>query len=289
MRLLWHDFRYGWRTLRNSPGFAALTVLTLALGIAVNTTVFSWIHAVLLSPLPGTHTGGRLVAVESNERSGEGHNISYPDYRDYRDHSKSLEGITVTWDLLAFLRRAARSRRARTWRNGGIRLLRGAGSAPGIRTLVRGQGVRRSGRLVSCRCDRRRLLAQVFPWRCQGCGSRGARQRPRDDRDWRNSAGVRRGNSGRQCGFMGPHDDGRGTGRHRLGLPHAARVPTLAVVRAAEAGSHAGAGEWRDASAGGRVGAHLPGDEPAHERQTAAGKPSQRRRAGVPGRLRCAS
>ena len=103
MRLLWHDLRYGWRTLRNSPGFAALTVFTLALGIAANTTVFSWLDAVLLRPLPGTHTGGRLVAVESNERSGEGHNISYPDYRDFREYSKSLEGITVTWDLLPFL------------------------------------------------------------------------------------------------------------------------------------------------------------------------------------------
>ena len=102
MGLLWYDFRYGWRMLRNSPGFAALTVLTLALGIAANTTVFSWIRAVLLSPLPGTHAGGCLVAVESNERSGEGHNISILDYRDYRDHSKSLEGITVTWDLLPF-------------------------------------------------------------------------------------------------------------------------------------------------------------------------------------------
>jgi predicted permease len=102
MRLLWRDFRYGWRMLRKSPGFSALTVITLALGIAANTTVFSWTHAVLLSPLPGTNAGGRLVAVESNERSGEGHNISYPDYGDYRDHSKSLEGITVTWDLLPF-------------------------------------------------------------------------------------------------------------------------------------------------------------------------------------------
>jgi len=102
MRFLWHDLSYGWRALRSSPGFSALTVFTLALGIAANTTVFSWIHAVLLSPLPGTHAGGRLVAVESNERSGEGHNISYSDYRDYRDHSKSLEGITVTWDLLPF-------------------------------------------------------------------------------------------------------------------------------------------------------------------------------------------
>ena len=102
MQLVWRDFGYAWRLLRNSPGFATLAILTLALGIAANTTVFSWIHAVLLNPLPGTHAGGRLVAVESNERSGEGHNISVPDYRDFRDHAKSLGGITVTWDLLPF-------------------------------------------------------------------------------------------------------------------------------------------------------------------------------------------
>lgn len=45
--MLWHDFRYGWRMLRQSPTFAALTILTLAVGIAANTTVFSWIHAVV--------------------------------------------------------------------------------------------------------------------------------------------------------------------------------------------------------------------------------------------------
>ena len=165
MRLLWREFRYGWRGLRQSPGFAALAILTLAVGIAANTTVFSWIHAVLLSPLPGTHAGGRLVAVESNERSGEGHNISVPGLPRLprslevarRDHSNVGSA--------SFLRRAARSPGACPWRNGGIRLLPGAGSARGTGSLVRGQGVRRPGRLVSRGCDRRPLLAQVFPCR----------------------------------------------------------------------------------------------------------------------------
>ena len=88
MRTLHQDLRYGIRVLWSSPGFTAGAVLTLALAIAVNTTVFSWIDTILLHPLPGVGDGGRLVTFESVEPTGEGHNISYADYRDYRDTLK---------------------------------------------------------------------------------------------------------------------------------------------------------------------------------------------------------
>jgi len=59
------DLPYGLRTMRNAPTFTFVAVLTLALGIAANTTVFSWIHSVLLNPLPGAGKPESVFALES--------------------------------------------------------------------------------------------------------------------------------------------------------------------------------------------------------------------------------
>jgi len=96
MRTLLKDLRYGVRVLRNSPGFTAAAVITLALGIAANTVVFGWIDALLVHPLPGVSNGNRLAALETVSPSGEFSTTSWRDYRDYRDSLKLVSGLAAS-------------------------------------------------------------------------------------------------------------------------------------------------------------------------------------------------
>lgn len=87
------DCRYGFRTLAKNPGFTAVVLASLALGIGANTTTFSWIDGFVLRPIKGVTNGNELVALQTVAPSGELLLSSYPDYRDYRDSSGLLAGI----------------------------------------------------------------------------------------------------------------------------------------------------------------------------------------------------
>ncbi len=89
MRTLWQDIRYGVRMLRKTPGFTAIALLTLALGIGANTAIFTLINAMLLKSLPGVKDPQRLVLVTDNGWP----NLNYPLYEHLRDNCESLSGL----------------------------------------------------------------------------------------------------------------------------------------------------------------------------------------------------
>ena len=97
MRNLWKDLTFALRLLQSSPGFAVVAVLTLALGIAANTTVFSWMDELLFRPFPGSSEGQQLAVLEMvTAGAPNGANqTSYLDYLDYRDHLKSISGLAL--------------------------------------------------------------------------------------------------------------------------------------------------------------------------------------------------
>ncbi len=99
MNTLLQDIKYALRMLRRSPGFAAIAILTLALGIGANTAIFSVVDAVLLKPLPYTQPN-RIAAVWGTQtKMGENSRaISFPDFRDLQAQNHVFEHIAVYTD-----------------------------------------------------------------------------------------------------------------------------------------------------------------------------------------------
>lgn len=98
----WSDFRYAVRTLRQRPGFAAVALLTLALGIGATTLMFTLVNGVLLKPLPFAEPD-KVVAVngESADWNAEAfgkQNLAYLDYVDFARESSSVDLAAVLFD-----------------------------------------------------------------------------------------------------------------------------------------------------------------------------------------------
>ncbi|MGA3203589.1 MAG: ABC transporter permease, partial [Bryobacteraceae bacterium] len=99
---LWRDLRYALRTLRKSPGFTIVALLTLALGIGANTAMFSIVYGVLLRPLPYKDPSRLIVLNETNARVGKV-SVSYPNFEDWRQQSRAFSQmaavISVSFNL----------------------------------------------------------------------------------------------------------------------------------------------------------------------------------------------
>jgi predicted permease len=92
MTSFWQDMRYGLRVLGKNPGFTAIAVLTLALGIGANTALFSVVNGVLLNPLPYPNAD-QLVAVYAKSTGFERSSITYPNFLDWQKDSHSFSAL----------------------------------------------------------------------------------------------------------------------------------------------------------------------------------------------------
>jgi putative ABC transport system permease protein len=100
LRSVISDCRYGLRQLRKNPGFTAVAVLTLALGIGVTTAIFSVVYGVLLRPLP-YRDPNRIMAVFEVTSKGRPSRLADPNFDDFRDQSRSFQAIAKYTDNVA--------------------------------------------------------------------------------------------------------------------------------------------------------------------------------------------
>jgi putative ABC transport system permease protein len=94
MGILWQDVRYGLRMLGRRPALSVIAILTLALGIGANASIFSLVNSVLLRPLPFAHPD-RLVMLHERSRGSEQQNISAHEFVAWRDGNHTLERIAL--------------------------------------------------------------------------------------------------------------------------------------------------------------------------------------------------
>jgi len=91
---MFRDLRIGLRMLRRNPGFCALAILCLMLGIGANTAVFSWIEGILLRPFPRVADQGRLLVVAGSARgAARASAVSWPDFLDLRNNCKLIDAF----------------------------------------------------------------------------------------------------------------------------------------------------------------------------------------------------
>jgi predicted permease len=96
LEMLTQDLRYGWRQMFRRPGMTAIAVVTLALGIGANVTMFSWVQAFVMRQLRGVPDAGRYVAINTTRASRTDISLSYPDFLDLQEsRPASIEGVIV--------------------------------------------------------------------------------------------------------------------------------------------------------------------------------------------------
>ena len=103
-RIVWfdnllHDIKFAGRQLIRNPSFTFVAIVTLALGIAANSTIFSWINSTLLDPIPGiAHTSDMITIMRGERSEHPTPPFSYLDFADLRDGTRSFTGLLAYHD-----------------------------------------------------------------------------------------------------------------------------------------------------------------------------------------------
>src|SRR5579871_1930692 len=98
-RIVWfdnllHDIKFAIRQLIRNPSFASIAIVTLALSIASNSTIFSWINSTLLNPIPGiAHTSDMITIMRGERSEHPTPPFSYMDFADLRDSTRTFAGL----------------------------------------------------------------------------------------------------------------------------------------------------------------------------------------------------
>ena len=93
MSTLIADVRYAVRSLLKNPGLTAAATLSLGLGIGANTTIFTWVQAVLFRPIPMAADPGTIRIAAMENREGQSRSWSYPNYQDFRDRATLVDVV----------------------------------------------------------------------------------------------------------------------------------------------------------------------------------------------------
>jgi hypothetical protein len=102
MEILLQDIRFALRSLRRSPGFSAVVVAVLALGIGVNTMIFCMVYGIMFRPWPLPQFERVMAVREVNKtREIKGDGVSWLNYQELRDQAKSFEQVGGFYDIRA--------------------------------------------------------------------------------------------------------------------------------------------------------------------------------------------
>jgi predicted permease len=111
--MLRHNLIFAFRRLRSSPGFTAASIVTLALGIGANTTIFSLVNAIVFRPF-GVERQSELASLNIRTSKAQFPTLSYPDYKDYRDRNTVLSGLAMYRPIPMSMSRSG-AKNARLW------------------------------------------------------------------------------------------------------------------------------------------------------------------------------